>query len=41
LNESVKFLEEQRAAYKNGANELALEDFCQSLMCLNEFVYCE
>jgi hypothetical protein len=42
LKDSVKFLEEQRQAY-GGANasELALEDFCQSLLCLNEFVYVE
>jgi hypothetical protein len=40
--EAVKFLEEQRQAY-GGANasDLALEDFCQSLLCLNEFVYVE
>jgi len=42
LKDSVKFLEEQRQAY-GGANasDLALEDFCQSLLCLNEFVYVE
>jgi hypothetical protein len=42
LKESAKFLEEQRQAY-GGANasDLALEDFCQSLLCLNEFVYVE
>jgi hypothetical protein len=45
LQESVNFLEEQREGYarsgKKDANELALADFCQSLMCLNEFVYVE
>ena len=42
LQDSVKFLQEQRQAY-GGANasDLALEDFCQSLLCLNEFVYVE
>src|SRR5258705_11842597 len=42
LAESVKFLQEQRQAYGSAnANDLALEDFCQSLLCLNEFVYVE
>ncbi len=41
--DAVKFLEEQRKSYqatgKTVARELALTDFCQSLFCLNEFVY--
>jgi hypothetical protein len=40
--DSLKFLEEQRQAYGGGnASDLALEDFCQSLLCLNEFLYVE
>ena len=30
-----------QAAGKAAARELALADFCQVLMCLNEFVYVE
>jgi hypothetical protein len=42
LTDSLKFLEDQRQAYGGGnAADLALEDFCQSLLCLNEFVYVE
>jgi cytochrome c553 len=42
IKESVKFLEEQRQTYGGpNASDLALEDFCQSLLCLNEFVYVE
>jgi hypothetical protein len=42
LKESVKFLIEQRQAYgEANGSDLALEDFCQSLLCLNEFVYVE
>jgi hypothetical protein len=40
LTDSLHFLEDQKRAY-GGASDLALEDFCQSLMCLNEFVYVE
>ncbi|MEW6160433.1 MAG: PSD1 and planctomycete cytochrome C domain-containing protein [Verrucomicrobiota bacterium] len=43
LKESAQFFEAQRAAYAAGgkanANELALADFCQVLLSLNEFVY--
>jgi hypothetical protein len=39
LSESIKFLQEQSEAYKG--SDSALEDFCQSLLCLNEFVYVE
>ncbi len=45
LVDSVAFLKEQSSAYstagKSNAAELALADFCQTLMCLNEFVYVE
>ena len=37
------FIADQAAAYQSAgrtdARALAMEDFCQSLMCLNEFVY--
>jgi hypothetical protein len=37
------FIADQAAAYQSAgradARALAVEDFCQSLMCLNEFVY--
>jgi hypothetical protein len=42
LNESVAFINSQTAVHKanpKDARELALADFCQVLMCLNEFVY--
>jgi hypothetical protein len=45
LSESAAFVRQQmesyRAAGKSDAQELALADFCQVLMCLNEFVYVE
>jgi mono/diheme cytochrome c family protein len=45
LADNVAFLKQQTASYKtegkqNGP-ELALADFCQVLICLNEFVYVE
>jgi hypothetical protein len=43
LADSVEFVNKQAAAYaaahKADARDLALTDFCQVLMCLNEFVY--
>ena len=40
---SVAFVKSQATDYetakKTDARELALTDFCQTLMCLNEFVY--
>jgi hypothetical protein len=43
LADSVSFVKDQLASYqadrKDNAQELALADFCQVLMCLNEFVY--
>jgi hypothetical protein len=43
LAESVAFLEEQDASYKAAGKDkpeqLALTDFCQALLGLNEFVY--
>jgi hypothetical protein len=43
LAESLRFVEEQRASYraerKADARRLALTDFCQVLMELNEFIY--
>ena len=45
LNDDVAFLAEQSAAYKaagkNNGTKLALADFCQMLLSLNEFVYVE
>jgi cytochrome c553 len=45
LKDNVAFLESQVASYvaekKPNARELALADFCQVLMSLNEFVYVE
>jgi hypothetical protein len=45
LADSAGFINAQLASYQaNGkaeARELALTDFCQTLMCLNEFVYVE
>ncbi len=42
LAESVQFVQQQMQSY-GGANrqEMALADFCQVLMCLNEFIYVE
>ena len=43
LNANRQFLEQQIASYqadkRADATQLALADFCQVLMCLNEFVY--
>jgi hypothetical protein len=43
LTDAVAFLKQQTASYRAGgeadARELGLADFCQVLMCLNEFVY--
>jgi hypothetical protein len=43
LADSVSFVNQQTQSYrhtgKTNASELALTDFCQTLMCLNEFVY--
>jgi hypothetical protein len=45
LAESVTFLRRQadsyRATEKANASQLAFADFCQALMCVNEFVYVE
>ncbi len=42
LKDSVAFIGQQRASYeKENALDLALEDFCQTVFCLNEFVYVE
>jgi len=40
------FINEQSADYQSGrsqdeARSLAMDDFCQSLMCMNEFFYIE
>ena len=44
-SESVAFVREQQASYqadgKKDARHLALTDFCQVLMDLNEFIYVE
>jgi cytochrome c553 len=44
-SESVAFLERQAVSYrasgKLNARSLALADFCQAIMCLNEFIYIE
>jgi hypothetical protein len=41
LADSTAFVKQQMESYKGKpeARELALADFCQVLMCLNEFVY--
>jgi hypothetical protein len=43
LTQSIAFVNEQEKLYGNAGKkdlrELALTDFCQALMCLNEFVY--
>jgi mono/diheme cytochrome c family protein len=45
LAENMAFIKDQTASYdstkKGNARELALADFCQVVMCLNEFVYVE
>jgi len=45
LTDSVAFLRRQtesyRAAGNANASQLALAEFCQALMCVNEFVYAE
>jgi len=43
LGDAVAFVQEQMASYqaagKGDGREPAFADFCQVLMCLNEFVY--
>jgi Protein of unknown function (DUF1549)/Protein of unknown function (DUF1553)/Planctomycete cytochrome C len=43
--DSLAFVDRQRQSYqqagKSDARQMALADFCQTLMCLNEFVYVE
>jgi hypothetical protein len=43
LADATAFLTEQIALYKSSGQgdgrEAAITDFCQTLMCLNEFVY--
>jgi hypothetical protein len=43
LADSIAFVNQQTQSYrrsgKTNSSELALTDFCQTLMCLNEFVY--
>jgi hypothetical protein len=39
LSDATGFLLQQSQSYKADGPELALTDFCQTLMCLNEFVY--
>jgi hypothetical protein len=40
LADSVAFVREQEASYQGaGRRELALADFCQALLCMNEFIY--
>jgi hypothetical protein len=43
LAEGVAFVQAQQASYagKADARELALTDFCQVVMCLNEFMYAD
>ncbi len=45
LADGISFIKQQTDSYsaagKTNAGELALADFCQILMCLNEFVYVE
>ncbi len=45
LADSLLFLRKQTESYqaegRENATQLALADFCQALMCLNEFVYVE
>jgi len=41
LSDGVEFIKRQEGSYSGrpDARELALADFCQVVMCLNEFVY--
>jgi hypothetical protein len=43
LADSVAFVNRQAESYQNAGKintiECAMTDFCQALMCLNEFVY--
>src|SRR5205085_1704517 len=43
LADGIAFVHAQAESYKSAGNgdgrELALADFCQAVMCLNEFVY--
>jgi mono/diheme cytochrome c family protein len=39
MAESRTFVERQARGYAKCGRELALTDFCQALMCLNEFIY--
>jgi hypothetical protein len=45
LSDAAGFIKRQtevyRTAGKSDARELALTDFCQAIMCLNEFVFIE
>ena len=43
IKDGLEFLKGQMASYsgKTDARHLALTDYCQTLMCLNEFVYVE
>ena len=42
LNDSVAFIRRQTATYPpTDATQLALADFCQSVLAVNEFVYVE
>jgi cytochrome c553 len=45
LADAIEFINSQMAVYqragKSEARQLALADFCQTVMCLNEFVYVE
>ena len=43
MAEGLAFIKRQMVSYKEKADarELALTDFCQVMMCLNEFVYVE
>jgi hypothetical protein len=45
LADGIQFLAEETESYraegKSNARELALADFCQTLLCLNEFIYLE
>jgi hypothetical protein len=41
LSDALAFIQEQVKSYAADGRQLALADFCQVLMCLNEFVYVE
>ncbi|MCE9532490.1 MAG: PSD1 and planctomycete cytochrome C domain-containing protein [Planctomycetes bacterium] len=43
MKEGLSFIKQQILSYggKDGARHLAVTDFCQVMMCLNEFVYVE